>query len=220
MKKFDAGLRSILLAITLATSLVICVQHARVETTFDYLLALVLLGSSALYLLVSAISLVVRAISRARMDESDRMKDTFTGAFIYNKYGKLIDYFRRLSLAGTIMFIVNVVAFNVTSDMVIGGPYSSDIFLAGYHGFLLWSFIALLFSFVLSLIYFALYLPHYGEGTYNIFQYTGKLIVSDIIAPLRIIKSFFGSGKKKDWIGLITIAIFIVVNIIAILKST
>lgn len=219
MKKFAAGLRSILLAVAMIAGLVICVLHAKVETTSGSLLALVFLGAGALYLFVSIISIIVRLISRAHMDERDLMMDSFTGVLIYLKNGNMLHLFRRLSFWGTIMLIVNVEAFNVTSNMVAGGPYSPDIFLAGYHGFLLWSLIALIVSFILSLIFWAVFMPHHGRGAYNIFQYTGKMIVSDITAPFRVIKSFFSHDGKKNVIGLIVMIAFVVVNVIAVLKS-
>lgn len=219
MKKFAAVLRSILLAIAMIAGLVICVLHAKVETTSESLLSLIFLGAGALYFFVAFISLIVRFISRARMDERDQMMDSFTGVLIFSKNGNMLHYFRRLSFWGTIMLIVNVAAFHVTTNMLIGGPYSADAFLKGYHGFLLWSLLALIISFVLSIIFWAVYLPHYGEGVYNVFQYTGKMIVSDITTPFRIIKSFFSSDHKKNWVGLITMILFIVVNVIAVLKS-
>ena len=219
VKKVAAWLRSILLAITMITGLVMCVLHVDFETTSGALLLLVLFGAGALYLLVSIISLIVRMISRARMNETARMMDSYTGALVYLKNGNTIHYFRRLSFWGMIMLLVNIIAFNITSNMLIGGPYSPDAFLSGYHGYLLWSLIALAIAFILSLIFWAVFMPHYGEGTYNFFTYIGKLIVSDIMVPIRIIQSCF-SSKKKDWIGLATMIAFIAVNVIAILKST
>lgn len=219
MKKFASGLRSILLVVAMIAGLVICVLHAKVETTSDSFLTLVFLASGALYLFVSIISLIVRFISRANMNERDQMMDSFNGVLVYLRNGNILHFFRRLSFWGTIMLIVNVVAFNLTSNMVIGGPYSPDIFLSGYHGFLLWSLIALIVSFVLSLIFWVVFMPHYGEGAYNIFQYTGKIIVSDIIEPFRIIKSFFSGDGKKNVVGLIAMVSFIVVNVVAVLKN-
>ena len=97
MKKFAAVLRSILLAIAMIAGLVICVLHAKVETTSESLLALILLGAGALYFFVAIISLIVRFISRARMDERDQMMDSFTGVLIFSKNGNMLHYFRRLS---------------------------------------------------------------------------------------------------------------------------
>lgn len=219
MKKFAAALRWILLAITMITGMVICVLHPKIESTACSLLALVILASGALYLLVSFISLLVRFISRARMDESDRMRDSFTGVLVYSKNRNVLDYFRRLSFWGTIMLFVNIIAFNLTADMVLGGPYSPDAFLAGYHGFLLWSLLALIVLFVLSVVFLVVYMPHYGTGANNFFQYTGKMIISDIIAPFSIIKNFFNRDGNKDVVGLITILVFVAVNIVAIMKS-
>ena len=218
MKKFASWLRCIFLAVTMIIGLVICVFRDKIETTSGKLLILVFLGASALYLLVSIISIIVRCINRAHMDERNKIIDSFNGALIYSRNINILHFFRRLSFWGTIMLIVNIVALNVSINMIIGGPYSSDTFLSGYHGYLLWSLIAFVVSFVLSVIFFVVYMPHYGEGAYNFFQYTGRMILSDITEPIRIIKSIFSSDKIKI-VGLITMIIFIIVNVIAVLKS-
>ena len=219
MKKFATILRNVLLAITLLTGLIICIFHIKPETTsaFDALLLLIFSGAGALYIIVSLISMLVRHIRRARMEETDQMKDTFRSIVIYRKNYNMLNFFRRISFFGTIMLIINLTVFSIPNTMIIGGPYSTDVFLSGYHGFLLWSLIALVASFILSVIFFAVYMPHYGTGAYNIFQYCGKLFLSDVTAPLRIIKSFFNSDNK-NWLGLTTMIIFILVNVIAILK--
>ena len=151
------------------------------------------------------------------MDEMGQMKDSFGGVLVYQKNYNALHYFRRLSFWGTIMLLVNIAAFDLNFDMLTGGPYSNDALLSCYHGFLLWALIALV-SFVLSVIFWAVYMPHYGEGVYSIFQYIGKLFVSDGTVPFRIIKSIF-EREHKDIIGFITMGTFIGVNIIAILKS-
>lgn len=225
MKKFVAALRRILLAITMIIGLVICVLHLKIESTAGTFLTLAMVASGALYLLISVISLLVRFINRVRMDESDRMKESFMGVLTYSGNSQVLAYFRRLSFWGTIMLLVNFCAFNLTPDMVLGGPYSPDVFLAGYHGFLLWASLALPAMFLLSVIFFAVYMPHYGTGAYNVFQYTGKMIMGDITAPFSIIKNIFIKDDKakkeriKDAIRLITILAFVAVNVIAIIKS-
>ena len=224
MKQFAAALRRILLSITMILGLILCVLRPDLNTALGSLLVLSLLGGGALYFVVAIISLLVRLISRKRMDETDQMKDSFMGVLIYLKNGYTLHFFRRLTFWGTIMMIVNIAVFNVTSNMIVDGPYSSNAFLSGYHGFFLWSFIGLIILFVLSLFFWSIYMPHYGEGAYNIFQYTGKLIVNDIMTPINILKSFFkknedGSKSKGDVLGLFVMIIFIVVNAIAIIMQ-
>ncbi|MGI6174142.1 MAG: hypothetical protein ACOYI8_09650 [Christensenellales bacterium] len=219
MKRFAAGLRRVLLSIAMIIGLVLCVSRANIKTASGALLTLLFVGAGGLYLVVSVISLIVRVICRAHMDERNQMIDSFTGVLTYSKNGNVLHFFRRLSFWGLIMLVFNVTALDIPSSMIIGGPYSTDAFLLGYHGFLHWSLVALVISLVLSIIFWAVYLPHYGDGTYNIFQYTSRLIAGDITAPFRIIKTFFGSDKRKDIIGLITMSTFIIVNVVGVLKS-
>ncbi len=221
MKKLAAYLRSILLTITIIAGLVICVVHAKIEiiATTKSLPVLIFIGAGTLYLVVALISLIVRIICRSRMDERDQMMDSFTGVLVYLRNGNTLYFFRRLSFWGTIMLMVNIAAFDLTSNTFIGDSFSPDVFLSGYYGFLLWSLIALIVTFILSIVFWSVYMPHYGEGTYNVFQYVGKIIVSDITVPFRIIKSAFGNDKKKDIVDLTTMITFIVINAVAILKS-
>ena len=222
MIKFAALLRRILLSITTVLGLILCVFRASPITSLGSFLVYGILGGGTLYVIVSLISLLVRLIRRKQMDESDQMKDSFLAAITYRKNGYTINFFRRLSFWGTIMMVVNFAACNVTTSMIFSGPYVSSAFISGYHGFLLWSFVGLLFFIILSLLFWAFYLPHYGDGAYNIFQYTGKLLVADITTPIRILKSFFrkdkdGSKSKGGPIGFVFMIIFIVVNAIAII---
>ncbi len=154
------------------------------------------------------------------MDESDRLRESFMGSLTYRRNGRVLNYFRHLSLWGTVMLIVNVIALHLSSGMLIGGPYSNDMVLFVYHGFLLWSMLALPVSFIFSLAYMLLYLPRVGEGLYNVFQIIGKLIAADFSAPFRVVRTFVSKDwGKKNFVGLITMIIFIVMNVFAIIKS-
>ena len=220
MKQFAAVLRIILLSITMILGMILCVLRADPSTALGSYLVRGTLGGGALYFVVALISFLIRLISRKRMDESGQMTDSFMGVLTYQNNGNTLHFFRRLAFWGSIMMIVNITVLNVPSNLIIGNQYSSNAFLAGYHGFLLWSFNGLILLFILSLLFWAIYLPHYGDGAYNIFQYTGKLLVSDIVAPFTILKSFFtknedGSKRKGAVLGLVVMFVFIVVNAIA-----
>ena len=73
-------------------------------------------------------------------------------------------------------------------------------------------------------VFFAFYLPHYGTGAYNVFQYIGKLILSDIAAPIRVVKDLFSKNEngKKSFVQIfrfITMLTFIAINAIAVIKT-
>lgn len=204
--------------------LILCVTRADSGTTPGAVLLLCSFGSGCLYAVVSLISLIVRLFRRGRLAESDAMKDSFMGVLLFRKNGNTINFFRRLAFWGTLMAIVNVFALDISGEMIAGGPYSTDAFLAMYHGFLFWSMLALIVAFPLSLLFWRIYMPHYGTGAYNIFQYMGKIIWNDVTVPIAIIRSFFtkdkgGSREKGRRFSLTVMMLFIAVNAIAIFKS-
>ena len=224
MTKFAAAVRRLMLSLFMIFLMIVCVLRLDGTSNLGAILYLVILGSIGIYLLFSLISIIVRLIKRIRMDEQTAMVSAFTDVLIFNKNANTINYFRRLAFWGTVMTIINIVAFNVSSDMLIGGPYATDLFLNKYHGFLLWSIISLVFLIIVSLIYFVVYLPHYGAGAYNIFQYSGKLFLADIATPFRVIKNLFSkdeNGKRSfsQVFDFLTMLIFIIVNVIAVLAS-
>lgn len=163
MTKFAAAVRRLMLSIFMIFLMIVCVLRLDGTSNLGAILYLVILGSIGIYLLFSLISIIVRLIKRIRMDEQTAMVSAFTDVLIFNKNANTINYFRRLAFWGTVMTIINIVAFNVSSDMLIGGPYATDLFLNKYHGFLLWSIISLVFLIIVSLIYFVVYLPIMGR---------------------------------------------------------
>ena len=219
MKKFASVLRSVLFTIAMISGLAVCISRTTADTSWGLVLALTMFGSAGLYLIVSFLSVVAKLINRARTDKRGRMIDSFTGAVSFQRNARVLNYFRQLSMWGTLMLFINIAALGLTSGMVIGGPYSSDIFLFIYHGFLLWSLLALIVSFVFSILFWIVYMPHYGENAYGLFTYIGKIIAGDFICPFRIIRSFVAKDEKKKVIGMITMVAFIAVNVIAIMKS-
>lgn len=84
--------------------------------------------------------------------------------------------------------------------------------------------IALVVFFILSVLFFIFFLPHYGEGTYTSVQYMGKMIVQDLITPFRVIKNLFSkaeNGKKPAMyvIDFVIMVAFIAVNALAIIMT-
>ncbi len=73
-------------------------------------------------------------------------------------------------------------------------------------------------------MFYVFYLPHYGIGAYNVFQYIGKMFIADITTPFRVIKYSF---KKKEngkfsvvaILRLLTMIVFIIENVIAVIKT-
>ena len=222
MKKAASVIRGITLSIFMVLSLIACVTKADSTSDFGAMLYQGMLISMGIYLLFSIISIVVRLIQRKRMNEDDATKSAYTDVLIFIRNNDLIRYFRRIGLWGTLMLLVNIVVLHIPRSMIVGGPDSADVYLKGYHGFLLWSLISLCFTFVATLVFYAVYLPHYGTGAYNVFQYTGKVIIGDITAPVRVIQSFFAKNEKKSFskiVNFITMVVFIVVNSIAIIRT-
>lgn len=224
MTKFAAIVRKIMLALFMVLFLIACVTKTESNTSLGAVLYMGMLISAGIYLLFSLISIIVRLIRRKRMGESEAMMSAYTDTLLFQGNSNTISYFRRISFWGTIMLLVNVFVLHVTSRMIVGGPYSSDILLKGYHGFLLWALISLVFLFIISILFFAFYLPHYGTGAYNVFQYIGKLILSDIAAPIRVVKDLFSKNEngKKSFVQIfrfITMLTFIAINAIAVIKT-
>ena len=219
MKKAAVVLRIIFLTIAMIAGLVISVTHSKIEFNLESPITLVFIGASGLYILIAVIAVIVRLINRGHLDETELMLDTYVNVLDYNAMGQTLNYFRTLSFWGAIMLVVNIFVLKKPKDTIIGGPYSNDVFLAGYHGYLLWSLISLVVMIVLSIVYWAIFMPHYGTDTYNIFQYVGKILLADISAPFRIIKSLVSSESKSKIISLATMIVFIVINVIAVLKS-
>ena len=223
MKEFAAFLRRILLAFVTVLALLLCITRSS-ELPFKKIVFLILIVFAALYIFISIISLLVRSKSRKNMNETDQMKDAVMGVLSYNKNGNVINYFRRLTFWGAVMAVVNFLVFKTSIGMIIGISFPEDKILSGYYGYLLWSIIGIVLFFILSLLFWTVYMPHYGKGAYTIFQYTGKMIVIDVIFPIMIILSFFGKtadGSKKDRkiVGLLTMVLFIAINSFAVIKQ-
>lgn len=158
------------------------------------------------------------------MERHDSVTSAYTDVLMFLGNINTINYFRRISFWGTVMLLINVFVMKIPSSMILGGPYSSDLYLKGYHGFLLWSVISLVILFFVTILFFAFYLPHYGDGAYNVFQYMGKQILYDFLTPFRVLKDCFTkdeNGKRSfaAFVRLITMIVFIVVNIIAVIKT-
>ena len=224
MTKFAAIVRRIVLALFMILFLIACVTKAESNTSVGAILYMGMLISVGIYLLFSLISIIVRLIRRKRMGEGEAMVSAYTDTLIFMGNSNTISYFRRISFWGTVMLLINVLVLHVPSRMIVGGPYSSDVFLKGYHGFLLWAPISLVLLFIISILFFAFYLPHYGTGAYNVFQYISKLILSDISTPIRVVKDFFSKSKegKKPFIQILrftTMIVFIAVNVVAVIKT-
>lgn len=224
MTKFAAIVRRVMLTLFMVLFLIACVTKAESNTSLGAVLYMGMLISTGIYLLFSLISIIVRLIRRKRMGEGEAMMSAYTDTLLTLGNSNTISYFRRIAFWGTVMLLINVFVLHVPSRMIVGGPYSSDIFLKGYHGFLLWAPISLVVLFIISVLFFAFYLPHYGDGAYNVFQYIGKLILSDITTPFRVVKQFFSKsedGKKSfaQIVRFITLLAFIVINVIAIIKT-
>ena len=196
MSKASAILRRVLLSLTMITSLLACMIKS--ERT-NYILFLCAIGSGALYLVLGVLSILIRSARKRKMDESSEMMDTMINILTVSGNQRTIDFFRRIAFWGTVMMIVNVVMFNITADTLLSEK--KDVILIAYHGFLCWSIVALILAFIISLIFFVVYLPHYGEGAYNIFQYIGKLIGLDILAPFRILKHVFFRNESDSGKG-------------------
>ena len=224
MTKLAAIIRRTMLAILMTLFLIACVTKAESNTFFGLSLYMGMLISAGIYFLFSLASIIVRLIRRIRMSEHDAQVSAYTDTLLIIGNSNTIDYFRKLSFWGTIMLLIHIFVLNVPSRMIVGGPYSSDTFLRGYHGFLLWSLVSLVLLSIISILFFVFYLPHYGEGAYNVFQYFGKLIISDIATPFNVVKDFFfnrGEGKRFIFqlLRLITLIVFIIINIIAVIKT-
>ena len=161
------------------------------------------------------------------MDETAAMMDTMTGLPAVLKNFYTISFFRRLALWGTIMMIVSVVRFGFAFKTILSND--GDKMLLAYHGFLAWSVVSLIVTFIITIIFWSVYMPHYGEGAYNIFQYIGKLIIADLTIPFTIVKDLFTkdtseiageeSNKALVFFKLIMMLLFIAFNVIGLIKS-
>ena len=224
MTKFAAIVRRIVLSSFLILFLIACVSKAESNTAFGALLYMGMLISVGIYLLFSIISIIVRLIRRKRMGEYQATVSAYTDTLLVLGNSYTIDYFRKISFWGTIMLLINILVLQVPSRMIVGGPYSSDAFLRGYHGFLLWALISWILLFVISILFFAFYLPHYGTGAYNVFQYIGKILVSDLTTPVRVIKDIFSKNKEgkkttAQVVPFLTLLVFLAINVIAVIKT-
>ena len=224
MTKFAAIVRRSMLSVFMVLFLIACVTKVESNTSFGEVLYMGMLISIGIYILFSTITIIVRLIKRIFMGKHDAMMSAYTDVPFFMGNLRIINYFRRISFWGMIMLLINVIVLNVPGRMIVGGPYSSDTFLYGYHGFLLWAIISLILLFIISILFFAIYLPHYGTGAYNVFQFIGKLLLADIATPFTVVKSFFSKKEedKKSFgqvIRFITLAVFIVINAFAIIKT-
>ena len=224
MKKIAAFLRRMLLSIFLLSLLILCVSRIDTKTGNGSLILFVAFCSCVLYLLVSIISILVKLIRKTRMDERDAMMDAFTGVLLVTKNNNLYSVFRRISFWGTIMLLIHIFILRTNIEQITIGPYSSDTFLFRYHGFLLWSPIALFITFIVSILFFIFYLPHYGEGAYGVFAFIGKLFLADLATPIRIIKGLFSKNQNgktifSNIIYITIMIIFIVTSVISIIKT-
>ena len=224
MTKFAAIVRRVMLTLFMVLFIIACVTKAESNTSLGAVLYMGMLISMGTYLLFSVISIIVRLIRRKRMGEGEAMMSAYTDTLLFLGNSNTISYFRRISFWGTVMLLINVFVLHVPDRMIVGGPYSPDIFLKGYHGFLLWALISLVLLFIISILFYVFYLPHYGTGAYNVFQYIGKLILADIMTPIRVVKNFFSKnedGRKpfSQVLHFITLIVFIIVNVIAVIKT-
>lgn len=223
MTKFAAIVRRIVLSIFMVLFLIACITKAESNTQLGAILYIGMLVSIGIYILFSVISVIVRSIKRKQMDEHSAIVSAYTDTILFMGNSNVISYFRRIAFWGTIMLVVNIVALHVPRYLIVGGPYATDVVLKCYHGFLLWSLLSLVLLFIISLLFFAFYLPHYGTGANNVFQYVGKLFVADLLTPYRVIKNFFtkSEGKKRfiKIFHLLTLIAFVAFNIVAIIKS-
>ena len=222
MTKIAAFIRRALLTISIILFLLLCVTKLDSTSTLGALLYVGVTFSFGGFLAFSILSIIIRGIRLLIMGKENAMRTVFSDVLVFSHNSSVIHFFRRVSFWGSVMAIINVVFLNVPRSMIYDGPYSPDLYLKGYHGFLLWSVVTLVIMFIISLLHFAFYLPHYGSGVYNVFQYTGKLIKSDVTCPIRVINLFFDASRKKsfyNYFSFITMIVFIIINVIGIIKT-
>ena len=154
MTKFGAVVRRIFLAIFMALFLVACVTKAESNTSFGSILYMGMLISGGIFFLFSVVSIIIRVIRGKKMDSHDSMTSAYTDVLMFLGNINTINYFRRISFWGTVMLLIYVFVMKIPSSMILGGPYSSDLYLKGYHGFLLWSAISLVILFFVTILFF------------------------------------------------------------------
>ena len=221
MTKFAALIRRILLTVSMILFLLLCVTNPDNTSSFGTILYAGLIFSFGGYLVFSILSIIIRIIRLLIMGKDNAMRTLYSDVLVFSPNSTVIHFFRRIAFWGSVMALINVVFLKVPWDMILEGS-SSDLYLKGYHGFLFWSVVSLIIMFIISIFHFIFYLPHYGSGVYNVFQYIGKLIISDISCPVRVINRFFDSSQEKslyNYISFITMIVFIIINVIAIIKT-
>lgn len=181
-------------------------------------------GLTLLYVFTSVLSIIVRIIRRKIIDKHSAMTEAFQDTLIVSKNIRVISFFRALSFWGTVMLLINYFVLNVPASMFFGGPFSSNAFLSAYHGFLFWSLLALILTFVVSVIFACLWMPHYGDGAYSAFQIIKKFASADMAILFREIKYYVMDKKegRKDHsrlFRLIIIVLFIIINVLAVLMQ-
>lgn len=204
--------------------LVLCITRIDPDSALGTLLLRCSIISGYLYIVVSLTTLIVFSQRRKRLRRTDAFTDFVACEYAALKVLKTINFFRLLAFWGTLMTYFNVFVLHVSGEMILGGPYSTDPFLAMYHGFLLWSILALIVTFPLTLLFCIIYLPRKGQGIRSFLWCMVDVIWSDVAIPVAIIKSLFmrnknGYEKKSKQFRLVVMVLFIAINVIAILKS-
>lgn len=222
IKVFASFVRWLLLNISLILLMFVCVTRIGSASEKGAMAYGITLLAAIGYLAFSLICLLIGFISRIIKDDNDAMIDTLmeTAATIRNK--RSIDCFRKIAFWGCIILLVALFLLKVPFNLIYGGPYESDLIQRAWHGLLLWSLITYPVMIIISSIYWALYMPHFGEGTYTFFQHLVKELVSDITEPIEIVRRLF-DRERENKLGLIidfvVMIFFILLNIAGIIKT-
>lgn len=191
MTGFGAKLRNFLFCVVMISSLIAFVLPSSGKI-YDYSSVVAIL-STIVYVIVGLISIIVKSIRRARMDETDKMKEALLGFVVTLDESAVVDFFRRLTFWGFIaLAVISAAGLDITKL-----SQNENVYIQSANNFYGWALLAFIFSFVVSILHWIFYMPHMGEGSYTIFQYLGKLLKADILTPFRVIKNLFSPDAPR-----------------------
>lgn len=222
MKVFASIVRFVLLTASMILFLLICITRIGSASEKGAFLYGVTLLTWIAYLAFSALCLLLGWLMGLKRDENVRMQDKLLGTVATLRNNACIRLFHELSFWGCLVLIIALFILHVPFGLIYGGPYETDLILKTWHGFLLWSAVIFPVSLVLKVLYFAFYLPHYGDNTYTVFDLLVKTLGSDITAPIDNVRAVFqreGKIRISNIISLIVMILFILLNAAGVLKT-
>ena len=232
MLAFGSVIRCFLLALFLLSSMAtLMFAHVVSEGIFTAL-SLICTSTLLIYLLISVISIVAHQARRFSLDEQERLKSDLMDISAVYPNIQVINYFRRIALWDALLVALVVYALGVPMTTILSESSRGSAMADIYCGFLLWGPLFLVILFVLSLVFWACYIPHGGDKGYTFAKFVTSLIVSDFMEPYLVVKDlFFGKGDVAEQgldvfdarsrpallLRFATMLLFIIVNVARIL---